>query len=231
MESYERWIIQNWRWCKIVGLSMVIFMLIFLIIGLFKIISFPVYISGAFSIFLGVFIYHLGVSAEFFSKLITIFGDEIKIKWLTATVIVKDTYITYFSAVNPYSFWIIFKDFIPHEEIPPEHFQIWRSTSWPVTLSESPIDHRGYLLESTGLSWFCKKSESSEKPKEWINKGLILYLPEHIPELPHLTCIELARWKNKNIILAFLGENASINEFTSVFHLLDQIEKNIAEDT
>jgi hypothetical protein len=211
------------------GLSLVIFMFIFLFIGPIITVPFPVYISAAFSIFVGVFIYHLGVSAEFFSKIITSVTDEIEIKWLTTTIKIKDTYITYFSAVNPYSFWIIFTNFIYREEIPPEHFQVWRVTSWPITISESPIDHREYLLESRGLLRFIKR-DSSENPREIINRELLPYLPERMPDLPHLKCIELARWKNENILVVFLDENATIEEFKLIFLILDQIEKKIEED-
>ena len=118
MKSYEMWMIENWNLLKIGGLSLVIFMLIFLCIGPGILVPFPIYISGAFFIFVGVFIYHLGVSGEFFSKIITSFTDEIKIKWLTAIITIKDYHITYFSAVNPYSYWIILKHFVPREEIP-----------------------------------------------------------------------------------------------------------------
>jgi len=230
MKSYEMWMIKNWKLLKIVGLSMVVFMFIFLFIGPVILVPFPIYISGAFSIFIGVFIYFLGVSSEFFSKIIPSFTDEIKIKWLTATITIKNYHIIYFSAVNPYSFWIIFKHFIPHEEIPSEHFQVWRVTSWPITLSMSPIDHREYLLKPTGLSRLFKKRDSSEKPKELINKELLPYLPEDMPDIPQLKCIELARWKNENILLALLGEKALIEEFSLIFEVLDLIEKNIEEN-
>jgi hypothetical protein len=204
-------------------------MFVFLVVGLFITVPFPVYISAAFSIFIGVFMYHLGVSAEFFSRIITSVTDEIEIKWLTATIKVKDTYINYFSAVNPYSFWIIFTNFIYREEIPPEHFQVWRITSWPITISESPIDHREYLLESRGLLRFIKR-DSAENSREVINRELLPYLPNPMPDLSHLKCIELARWKNENILMVFLDENATIEEFDQIFLILDQMEKKIEED-
>jgi len=230
MKNYEIWITKNWKICKIMGLSIALFMFVMLCIGIFNIVPFPIYISGAFFIFVGIFIYFLGVSAEFFSKIIISFPDEIKIKWLTGTIKVKDTYITYYSTVNPYSFWVIFKNFIPREEIPPEHFEVWRVTSWPITISEYPIDHREYLLEPKGLSRLFKKRDSFKKQKEKINRELLPYLPKNMPDLPHLKCIELARWKNKNILLVFLDENASIEEFNQIFIILNQIEKKIEED-
>jgi hypothetical protein len=85
-------------------------------------------------------------------------------------------------------------------------------------------------LEPTGLSRLFKKRDSSEKPKELINRELLPYLPEDMPDIPHLKCIELARWKNENILLALLGEKALIEEFSLIFEVLDQIEKNIEEN-
>ncbi|MBU7015007.1 MAG: hypothetical protein HXS52_11475 [Theionarchaea archaeon] len=178
-------------------------------------------------LFAGWQLYYQGSAAEAFSRLFYPFEDEIKFDWIRFIISTQKESILYHFSSSPYSFWIHFRYSIPLEDAPPEHYQVWKETSWPSRIRVSPYSLREYLLLNRKWQLLLQELEIIDKLADTVSDELRPYFPREEISIASLRHIGLARRANKNILIALLTTDASLEEFQLVFSILDEIEDRI----
>ncbi len=221
------WMIRHWRISKTIGLGLIVPFFCFTF-GFMWRLSRVSAIGVALLPFLGWQIYCQASAVEVFSRIVD-FEEEIKIDWLRFILSVRNKVILYHMSFSPYAVWIWANHLIPRTEIPPEHFQIWQATSWPITTTVSPYELRNYLLPELKWRIVLPGLKTSERPANPISDDLMPYV-HHIPDIPSLRYLGIAHRNNQNILIALLTKDASMEEFSLIFQVLDRIEESIQED-
>jgi hypothetical protein len=172
-------------------------------------------------------LYYQGSAAEAFSRLFCIFEGEIEFDWLRFIISTQEKSILYHFAFSPYSFWIQVKYFIPRGETPPEHYQVWKEIAWSPKVRASPYDLREYILPDRKWQWLFPGLKISEKLADTISDELKPCFSREEISIASLRYIGLARRADKNILIALLTTDASLEEFQLLFSILDEIEDKI----
>ena len=176
---------------------------------------------------IGMQFYHLGSAAEVFSRLFCLFEDEIEFDWLRFILSTQKESILYYFSSSPYSIWIYLKYFSPRGEPPPEHYQVWKETSWPSRIRVSPYYFARCLAPDPIGRFLPPGLKVLKGPPDTISDELKPYFPRKETSIASLRHIGLARRSNRNILIALLTTEASLEDFQLVFSILDEIEDRI----
>ena len=227
--SRKSFLVRYYYPLKILAISLLISFFILIISSIFLQFSKTIVVLAALFPFLGWKFYHVASAAEVFSEVIAAFDGCITIDWLRFIISIDEKFIRYHFLFSPYSLWMLLRYSIPREEVPPEHFQIWRGTSWSTKTEVSPYDPRKYLLSKSRLQFLFSGLLTSKQQPDFVSKEIVPFYPEDAPEIPSLRYIGIARIEG-NVLLALLSGAAKIKEFKLIFNILDQIEGNIQKD-
>lgn len=175
-------------------------------------------------------LYCQGSAAKAFSRLLCLFEGEIEFDWIRFIISTQKESILYHFSFSPYSFWIAYKHLLPRGETPPEHYQVWKEIAWSPNIRASPYDLREYILPDRKWRWLFPGLKISKKVADTVSDELKPYFSREKISIASLRYIGLARRANKNILIALLTTDASLEEFQLLFSILDEIEDRIQRD-
>ncbi|MBU7024240.1 MAG: hypothetical protein HXS40_08745 [Theionarchaea archaeon] len=219
--------IKHWGIYKSVGICLIASFPCLVIAVLFLWLDTILAVIMTLLLLIGIQLYYQGSAAETFSRLFCLFEDKIEFDWLRFIISTQKESILYYFDSSPYSLWIYLKYFSPHGEPPPEHYQVWKEISWPSKIRISPYYFRRYLLPDQRWQFLFQGSKISKELAYMVSDELKPYFPREEVNISSLRYIGLARRANKNILIALLTTDASLEEFQLVFSTFDEIEDRI----
>jgi hypothetical protein len=219
--------IRYWRIYKSIGICLIASFFFLVIAVLFLWLSTILAVIMTLLLLIGIQFYYLGSAAQAFFRLFYLFEDEIEFDWLRFIISTQKESILYHFDSSLYSLWIYFKYFSPRGEPPPEHYQVWKETSWPSRIRISPYYLGRYLPPDRKWQFLFPGLKISKESAYTVSGELKPYFPRKEISIASLRYIGLARRARRNILIALLTTDASLEEFQRVFSILDEIEDRI----